>query len=209
MFHLPAPYPLPSPVPLGAHHHRPVPQEVEVTVLAEEVTLGVRGVELLTAHDEVVGKVAPWKENIETASAEEEDGASTRRWSGTKPPNRWLRGGFVPKVTLLGAFWVELARCQPLSRQRRRGSWPRSHPSWLPSACLSCPPHSRPASPCCQQSCPCPAATMAEARAEGAGMGRGWCRGPAPQHRLAQGLLHPAGFNGSRFTPRGFGCLPP
>lgn len=47
------------PSPAGTHHHGPVPQEVEVAVLAEEVPLGVRGVELLPAHDEVVGKVTP------------------------------------------------------------------------------------------------------------------------------------------------------
>lgn len=64
---MPGPHVPPSPAPPGAHHNRPVPQEVEVAVLAEEVTLGVRGVELLAAHDEVVGKVAPWKETTETA----------------------------------------------------------------------------------------------------------------------------------------------
>lgn len=47
----------------STHHHGPVPQEVEVAVLAKEVTLGMRGVELLPSHDEVVGKVTPWNEN--------------------------------------------------------------------------------------------------------------------------------------------------
>lgn len=47
------------PSPTGTHHHGPVPQKVEVAVLSEEVPLGVRGVELLPAHDEVVGKVTP------------------------------------------------------------------------------------------------------------------------------------------------------
>jgi len=54
-----------EPPPTDPYHHGPVPQEVEVAVLAEEVTLGVRRVELLASHDEVVGKVAPWGGNTE------------------------------------------------------------------------------------------------------------------------------------------------
>lgn len=111
----------------GAHHHRPVPQEVEVAVLAEEVPLGVRGVELLAAHDEVIGKVAPWerKQNSTPRApewGEAQDKASATGWRGTKPAKQWLRGGFVPRVTLLGAFRVELTHYQPPDRQRQRGA---------------------------------------------------------------------------------------
>lgn len=88
--------------PPGAYQHGAVPQEVEVAVLAEEVTLGVRGVELLAAHDEVVGEITPWggRTDGQTERGGHRGELLPAAGSGGLRP----QGGFVPKATSPKAF---------------------------------------------------------------------------------------------------------
>lgn len=92
----------PNPPP-GAYQHGAVPQEVEVAVLAEEVTLGVRGVELLAAHDEVVGEITPWggRTDGQTERGGHHGELLPAAGSGGLRP----QGGFVPKATSPKPFW--------------------------------------------------------------------------------------------------------